>query len=75
MKILFNGEEIEVEKGRSVADILQANGFGLKYVLVEVDDETVDHHKYHETFINDEGTELDCAYLVGGGGITKNEDG
>lgn len=72
IKIMFNGKEIEVEKGSSVADILQSNGFGLKFVLVELDEETVDHHCYHSTLVEEEGTEIDAAYLVGGGGEFSN---
>jgi len=67
MQITFNGKDIDIEKGTCIADILQENEFGLKFVLVELDGETVDHHEYHETLVEEEGSEIEAAYLCGGG--------
>lgn len=66
MEVVFNGKRVEVDPGITVEKLLESQGYKTKFVVVEVDGDVVNHHKYAETIVEEE-SEIDADYLVGGG--------
>ena len=66
MKILLNGDEVEVAAGSSVAQLLEQMSITTRFVAVEVNLEIVPLAQ-HETHLLQDGDSLEVVTMVGGG--------
>lgn len=67
MKLLVNGEALEIEKSVSVKELLViAKAEQPDYVTVQKNGEFVDHDGFENTFVED-GDTIEFLYFMGGG--------
>ncbi len=67
MKLLVNGEALEIEKSVSVKELLViAKAEQPDYVTVQKNGEFVDHDGFENTFVQD-GDTIEFLYFMGGG--------
>lgn len=67
MKLLVNGEALEIEKSVSVKELLViAKAEQPDYVTVQKNGEFVDHDGFESTFVQD-GDTIEFLYFMGGG--------
>jgi sulfur carrier protein len=66
VRLLSNGEELEVPDGSTVDDLLQQLGLGAKWVLVERNGEPVLRSELASTFLQP-GDRLELVRAVAGG--------
>ena len=66
MKVIANGDPVEVPDGSTVDDLLAAMGLGGKWVLVERNGEPVER-RHLSTTILAEGDRLELVRAVAGG--------
>ncbi len=64
MKILHNGEEVELEEGTVLNDFLRKTGY--RRVMVKINGEQVTAAKFKETILKD-GDEVMAKRISGGG--------
>ncbi len=66
MRVLANGEPVEMADGSSVDDLLRLLGLGGRWVLVERNGEPVPRHDLAATVLTD-GDRLELVRAVAGG--------
>ena len=66
MKIVVNGEEIDIAGCPTLADLVEHFGLGDRAVAVEVNRELIPREKHAETRIR-KGDRIELVTLVGGG--------
>lgn len=64
MKILHNGEEVELEEGTVLNDFLRKTGY--RRVMVKLNGEQISAAKFKETILSD-GDEVIAKRISGGG--------
>ncbi len=66
MKIILNGEEIVIDKGFSIKNLLERFALEPKKIAVEKNLEIVSRSKFESTLIN-EGDRIEIIHFIGGG--------
>ncbi|UCD28348.1 MAG: sulfur carrier protein ThiS [Planctomycetota bacterium] len=66
MKITVNGEELEVEAGLTVAQLVAQHNYEPQHVAVEVNEDLVTRTKHEATALK-EGDQVEIVTMVGGG--------
>lgn len=67
MKLIVNGEALEIEKSINLKELLVvAKADQPEYVTVQLNGEFVDHSGFETTFVKD-GDQIEFLYFMGGG--------
>lgn len=71
MKVIVNGENLEVEKNLNIDELLiAAKAEQPEYVTVQLNGEFVQREDFAKIFVND-GDEVEFLYFMGGGQLLK----
>ncbi len=66
MTLTVNGKKVELERAVSISGYLETAGFNPKAVVVELNYESPDRHKWSEVVLKD-GDNLEIVKFIGGG--------
>lgn len=66
MRIIVNGNEIQMEEEKSVESYLLASGYQMKRIAVELNGDILPKYQYSETMLKD-GDSMEVVTFVGGG--------
>jgi sulfur carrier protein len=66
MKILLNGEPIEIEQGQSLEELIRQQGLQGRRIAVEVNEELVSRGAYPACRLQD-GDRVEIVVAIGGG--------
>ena len=64
--IIVNGEELEIDRGSSVAKLVKERGLDRSRVAVELNGEIVPRGTFDDTLLHD-GDKVEIVHFVGGG--------
>lgn len=64
--VKLNGESVEFTTDMSVSDFLTANGYEIRFIAVEINNEIVPKATYNSHIVHD-GDVIEVVRLVGGG--------
>jgi len=66
MKVIFNGNEIDLKDGTMLLDYLNEKNYNIMVIATEINGEIIPKSKYEKIVIND-GDKIEIVSFVGGG--------
>lgn len=66
IKIILNGEEIEISANKTISDLILDFELDIKKIAIEKDLEIIDPKNFSQILI-DEGSRIEIVHFIGGG--------